>query len=216
MHLDFGARGRICQRTEVHDEHETRRARRLATPERDVGQPDGAAAPIVFPQGLPGFPGATRFALRPLADAARRRCCCLQSADDPELRFLVLPYADQRGAAAPQRSRRRPVRRSGLQARQRGGAPGRDQPARAGARRATRQRLYVNLRAPLVLDTVRRTAVQHVLASPAYSVRHCLPRPRMARCFARPLATADRRGRRSSQRIDPAATLLRRRGAPTK
>jgi len=36
------------------------------------------------------------------------------------------------------------------------------------------QRLYANLRAPLILDTVRRTAVQHVLASPAYPVRHCL------------------------------------------
>ena len=34
--------------------------------------------------------------------------------------------------------------------------------------------LFVNLRAPVVVDTARRTAVQHVLASPGYSVRHPL------------------------------------------
>ena len=39
---------------------------------------------------------------------------------------------------------------------------------------AAQQRLYVNLRAPVVLDTVRRMAVQHVLASAAYPVRHRL------------------------------------------
>jgi hypothetical protein len=44
----------------------------------------------------------------------------------------------------------------------------------AGQDGAEQRQLYVNLRAPVVLDTVRRTAVQHVLASPAYPVRHLL------------------------------------------
>ena len=142
------------------------------TPERHAGQPDGAAAPIVFPQGLPGFPGATSFALRPLTDAAGE-LLLLQSTDDPELRFLVLPYADHRV----------PLRRAdvdgacaALGVRPDDAAvllvvTSRHEPESGGMRS---QRLYANLRAPLILDTVRRTAVQHVLASPAYPVRHCL------------------------------------------
>ena len=75
----------------------------------------------------------------------------------------------------------------------------------AGPDGAVRQRLYVNLRAPLVLDTVRRTAVQHVLASPAYPVRHCLAAaadrtpddavvaPAQPRCVARRRSSGMRR-----------------------
>ena len=97
----------------------------------------------------------------------------LQSTDDPELRFLVLPYAD----------RQVPLRRADVD-----GAcvalgirpddaavllvvTSRHEPEPGGM---GSQRLYANLRAPLILDTVRRTAVQHVLASPAYPVRHSL------------------------------------------
>ena len=140
--------------------------------QHDVGQPDGAIAPIVFPQGLPGFPGATSFALRPLTDAAGE-LLVLESTEDPELRFLVLPYADRQvpllrtdvdGACALLGIR--PDDAAVLLV-----VTSRHEPGSDGL---TRQRLYVNLRAPLMLDTVRRTAVQHVLASPAYSVRHCL------------------------------------------
>ena len=97
----------------------------------------------------------------------------LQSADDPGLRFLVLPYAgewmplrrldlDQACEALGVRAEDAAV----LLVVTRGQEPGSDGTAR--------QRLYVNLRAPVVLDMVRRTAVQHVLASPSYPVRHCL------------------------------------------
>jgi flagellar assembly factor FliW len=34
--------------------------------------------------------------------------------------------------------------------------------------------ISVNLRAPIVIDTANRHAWQHVLANPAYSVRHVL------------------------------------------
>ncbi len=140
--------------------------------QHDTGQPEGTIAPIVFPQGLPGFPGATGFALRPLTDATCE-LLVLQSIDDPELRFLVLPYADHQV----------PLRRTdvdgacaALGVRPDDAAvllvvTSRHEPESDGL---SNQRLYVNLRAPLVLDTVRRTAVQHVLANPAYSVRHCL------------------------------------------
>ena len=71
--------------------------------QHDVGQPDGAIAPIVFPQGLPGFPGATSFALRPLTDAAGE--------------LLVSAVHRRSGAAVPGPALRAtsqvPLRRSG-------------------------------------------------------------------------------------------------------
>ena len=48
---------------------------------------------IAFPQGLPGFPTATRFALQPLGEAVDG-LLVLQSQDDLDLRFLVLPYRE--------------------------------------------------------------------------------------------------------------------------
>ena len=97
----------------------------------------------------------------------------MQSTEDAGLRFLVMPCDD----------RRLPLARVDLDAAC--GALG-VQPEEAvfllvataqrvaGQDGAEQRQLYVNLRAPVVLDTVRRTAVQHVLASPVYPVRHLL------------------------------------------
>ncbi|MFZ1428867.1 MAG: flagellar assembly protein FliW, partial [Geminicoccaceae bacterium] len=52
---------------------------------------DSSAATILFPQGLPGFPGTTRFALRP-APAGDGDFLLLQCAEDSALRLLVLRY----------------------------------------------------------------------------------------------------------------------------
>jgi flagellar assembly factor FliW len=132
---------------------------------------DGGAPPIAFPQGLPGFPTATRFALLPLREAGDG-LLVMQSEDDPDLRFLVLPYREQE----------LPLRRDDLDAacellgvRSEHAAvllvvtrrPTAHEAGGAG-------QLFVNLRAPVVVDTERRTAVQHVLASQGYSVRHPL------------------------------------------
>jgi flagellar assembly factor FliW len=141
--------------------------------EADTDREAPSVGPVInFPQGLPGFPTATRFALLPLGDGPSG-LLVLQSADDPDLRFLVLPY----------RGQRLPLRRADVETAcaalevpaehaavllvvTRGTCPGRhDGPGQ----------LYVNLRAPVVLDTRRRLAVQHVLASPGYAVRHPLP-----------------------------------------
>src|SRR5262245_55731145 len=46
---------------------------------------------ILFSQGLPGFPSATRFALKSLSNVPEG-LLLLQCVDDPDLRFLVLPY----------------------------------------------------------------------------------------------------------------------------
>ena len=132
----------------------------------------GEDATILFPQGLPGFPAATRFALRPLANGPQG-LLLLQSVDDPDLRFLVLPYL---GGELP-------LRRSDLDAACIALGIAAEhaavllvvtrQPAEAGP--GAPPRLFANLRAPVVLDTLRRTAVQHVLPSPGYAFRFPLP-----------------------------------------
>ena len=139
---------------------------------RLLGATTGSTVPtIAFPQGLPGFPAATRFALLPLCEAADGMLV-MQSADDPELRFLVLPYRDDELA----------LRRADLDsACELLGVPPEHavfllvvtrRPPASGSDGAGQ--LFVNLRAPVVVDTQRRTAVQHVLPSPGYSVRHPL------------------------------------------
>ena len=145
----------------------------------DIGSATGADAPgvgeastILFPQGLPGFPAATRFALRPLANGPQS-LLLLQSVDDPDLRFLVLPYMGDE----------LPLRRCDLEAACAALGIAAEhaavllvvtrQPVEAG--HGAPLRLFVNLRAPVVLDTLRRTAVQHVLPSPGYAFRFPLP-----------------------------------------
>jgi flagellar assembly factor FliW len=132
------------------------------------GNPPDQGARIAFPQGLPGFPGATRFALRPFAGDL----LLLQSEDEPELRFLVVPYLEDR----------LPLRRADLdQACTLLGVPsGRAAVLLVVTRRQPElgedgTHLFVNLRAPVLVDTERRTAVQCVLPSPDYPVRHPLP-----------------------------------------
>ena len=134
------------------------------------GPAGDAAGAIMFPQGLPGFPDATRFALRP---APGSELLLLESADDPQLRLLVLPYADRKLPLSPAdldlacgELGIRPEEAAVLLVVTR-----RCDPGPGGDRRTA---YYVNLRAPLFVDPLRRTATQHVLASPAYPVRHLL------------------------------------------
>jgi hypothetical protein len=140
--------------------------------QRPKGADGGWSETITFPQGLPGFPGATTFGLQPLA-GTDGSLLVMQSTEDAGLRFLVMPCGD----------RRLPLARVDLDAACDAlGVQPTDAvfllvaTARrvAGQDGAEQRQLYVNLRAPVVLDTVRRTAVQHVLASPAYPVRHLL------------------------------------------
>ena len=136
-----------------------------------VRRPAQPASTIAFPHGLPGFPDATRFTLLPLADGAGG-LLVLQSADAPDLRFLVVPYL---GGELP--LSREDLERACATA----GVP----PERAAVLLVVTRRpplaagdgageLFVNLRAPVLVDTERRTAVQCVLPSPSYSVRHPL------------------------------------------
>lgn len=123
---------------------------------------------IRFPQGLPGFPTATRFVLRPAVVGSS--LLMLTSIDDPALRFLVMPYVEGRlplasddlseacaalGLAQADVAVLLVITAQSL--------PG-----------AARRNLYVNLRAPIFVDTVQGAAVQYVLPCPNYVVRHLL------------------------------------------
>lgn len=132
-------------------------------------EPAGASAHEVrFPQGLPGFPGATRFRLEPLLPPSG--LLRLVSVDVPELRFLVVAHTEGR----------LPLNRGDLETAcvELGIAP--DHAAILVVVTAQvnpnsgRHHLFVNLRAPIFIDTLQRAAVQHVLPCPTYPVRHPL------------------------------------------
>ena len=124
---------------------------------------------IMFPHGLLGFAGQHRYLLAdiPGADTAFK---LLQSADDPELSFVVLPLDADDG----------PIAGADLVAARR--ALAMEDAALAVLAivtlRTTAERVdfTVNLRAPLLVDTGRQLGYQHVLPNDAYPLRHPLSR----------------------------------------
>jgi flagellar assembly factor FliW len=124
---------------------------------------------IVFPRGLLGFAGQHRFLLTeiPGADAAFK---LLQSVDDPELSFVVLPLHAHEGPIA---GADLVAARNALAIEDAALAVLAIVTLRAGAERVD---CTVNLRAPLLIDTDRRLGYQYVLPSDAYPMRHPLPR----------------------------------------
>jgi flagellar assembly factor FliW len=124
---------------------------------------------ILFPRGLLGFADHHHYMLAdiPGNDAVFK---LLQSIDDVDLSFVVLPLDRSEG----------PIAGPDLVAAR--AALAIDDAALAVLAivtlRAdtTRVDFTVNLRAPLLIDTARRLGYQHVLANDAYSLRHPLPR----------------------------------------
>lgn len=124
---------------------------------------------IVFRHGLLGFADQHRYALTdiPGADAVFK---LLQSIDDPELSFVVLPLDASDG----------PIASADLVAARRALAI--EEAALAVLTvvtlRAEHERVdfTVNLRAPLLIDTVRRLGSQYVLPDDTYPLRHPLRR----------------------------------------
>jgi flagellar assembly factor FliW len=124
---------------------------------------------ILFPRGLLGFADQHHYMLAdiPGNDAVFK---LLQSVDDADLSFVVLPLDRSEG----------PIAGPDLVA---AGAALEIEDAslavlaivtlRADAARVD---FTVNLRAPLLIDTARRLGYQHVLANDVYSLRHPLPR----------------------------------------
>jgi flagellar assembly factor FliW len=146
---------------------ETSRATAPMPPTDDIAAQK--APPVIsFPGGLPGFPGATRFVLR-RASGPFDAFLVMQSAEEPELRFLMLPCANGT----------QPLRAADLEAACAAHGLASQQVAvllivsRQPAEEGTNldARLCANLRAPVLIDTTNGIAVQHVLDSPGYPLR---------------------------------------------
>ena len=142
------------------------------SPAADVAPPPPTAvpAPITMPQGLPGFPEVTRFALAPLPGAAG---FLRLQAEDPGGPALVVLPADEGAAAAL-------LDAAALaEARAAAGLAGRGEVAVLFVVTSTREadgriRLFANRRAPILVDTSRQLGFQVVLARPDYPVREPL------------------------------------------
>lgn len=128
---------------------------------------------ITFPHGLLGFADCRRYAL---ADLPGRPVAfkLLQSTDQPELAFVVLPLELVDG----------PIAREDL--RQACHELGLDWQALVALAIVTvRQEadgvgFSSNLKAPLLIDSRRQLGHQHVFAGEAYRLRHDLPRAEAA------------------------------------
>ncbi len=127
------------------------------------------AKAITFTYGLLGFADRQRYVLvdTPPPQVAFK---LLQSLDDPELAFLVLPLDPADG----------PIARADVEAACRVLALDPAPLALLGIVTLRREppevQFTVNLRAPLLLDTERRIGFQHVLPHENYSLREPLPR----------------------------------------
>lgn len=125
-------------------------------------------AVIEMPQGPLGFARHTRFALADLPNPDHARFKLLQSMDDPAVSFVVAPVEAEGG----------PIARSDLDEAclAVGMAPAnllvllivtvRKDP--------TGISLTANLRAPVIIDVLKRIGRQVVLVNPNYAVRHPL------------------------------------------
>ena len=162
----------------------------LATTPSNLAAPPPAVAPIsiatrfgtlsldparliTLPSGLLGFADCQRLALADLPDP-QGPFKLLQSVEQPEFAFLVLPLDARKG----------PIARSDLElACQALGFNSRRlavlvlvtlRPEAEGVH------FSVNLKAPLLIDTSRQIGWQHVFAGEVYPLRHALPQSRAA------------------------------------
>jgi flagellar assembly factor FliW len=135
-----------------------------------VVQPDRL---ITFPTGVLGFARCQRYALADLPDP-RVVFKLLQSVDQPELAFLVLPLDPLAG----------PIRQSDLALACAGLGYDWQSLLVLGIvtvrSEADGVRFSINLKAPLLIDTSRQVGRQHVFASESYPLRHDLPRAHAA------------------------------------
>jgi flagellar assembly factor FliW len=123
---------------------------------------------VDMPRGMPGFAGNQRFAFACLADPNHASLRVMQSLTDPAVAFLVAPIAESQGlfGAADLHEAQAVI-----------GAPPQDL-AIAVVVSVRRQpgsiQISANLRAPILIDTRNRRAVQYVLSNSTLSVRHTI------------------------------------------
>lgn len=131
---------------------------------------------IVTPCGLPGFPGARSFRLDPVP-GLESSFMVLRATDTESLGFVVLAAGDGASVYGPTDL---------AEIRAALGAGAGDLQLLLLVTMASEPsgfRAFVNLRAPLAIDTGRRIAAQIVLSNPSYPLRHPLE-PRTAEVAA--------------------------------
>ena len=123
---------------------------------------------VLFPRGLLGMPDKFNFVLSTFPSPKMEQFTLLQSLDDKALSFITLPLAldnqiithkDLVTASHDLQIAEVNLAILLIVSVQRG--PG-------------AVRLSVNARAPILLDTLRKTGVQHVFQNDAYKVQHML------------------------------------------
>ena len=121
-----------------------------------------------LPRGLMGFANLHEYALATLPEERYGRFKVLQSIEAPDVSFIVLPY-DSSDALIDAADLGDAYQTLGV-------APNEGATLLIVSVRKAGEKpvVSVNLKAPVVIDLKRRTAWQHVLANPEYSVRHTL------------------------------------------
>jgi len=123
---------------------------------------------VDMPRGMPGFAGDQRFAFACLADPNHASLRVMQSLTDPAVSFLVAPIEESHGLFGPDDLAEAHAAV--------GVAP--EDLAIAVVVSVRRQpgsiQISANLRAPILIDTRTRRAVQYVLSNSTLSVRHTI------------------------------------------
>lgn len=123
---------------------------------------------MFLPKGILGMPDKCHFCLTDFPLTKLQQFRLLQSATDDELAFVVLPvelkneYVDEKDIEDACRTLALTKKDLGLLL------------IVSVHRRVNSVNLSVNVRAPLFIDTVKKTAVQYVLPNNKYEIRHML------------------------------------------
>lgn len=123
---------------------------------------------IMFPRGLLGMPDRFHFCLTEFPTEKMRQFKLLQSLDDPKLSFITLPLDVKNNVIAEADI---------LQACGEVGIGAKEAAVLlivAVQRGPDAVKVYVNARAPLLVETTQRLAVQHVFPHDKYKVQHLL------------------------------------------
>jgi flagellar assembly factor FliW len=123
---------------------------------------------VEMPRGMPGFAGHQKFAFARLADPNHAALRVMQSLADPAVSFLVVPVEESHGLFGPDDL---------AEAYAATGAGPEDLAIAlvvSVRRQAETIQVSANLRAPILIDTRAKRALQYVLSNSALSVRHAI------------------------------------------
>ena len=125
-------------------------------------------SPIVFPTGMLGIPDKFQFCLTHFPNEKLGQFKLLQSLEDENLGFITLPVDVETTTLLEKEDLHKAAEDLGVPA----DALGVLVVVSVHRDAVGGMKLTANLRAPLIIDTVRRLAHQHVFSSSKYDIRH--------------------------------------------